>query len=194
MKTFKDIPEIYVERVRFMYKNYAQIVLDCKNLMRSNHLAATCPACSPLQPKAHKTQTPTMYNLDRVYAIPDTPWYRATLRQILASRQPVYTNLEFPTPLLTYRSMRRIPTFYDPYGDTVLDVIGHERFERFGGYFFEYACRKCDQLGLDYTQLSYNPKTKVFDSIRCSRPADKILLHSALSAIKRLNIKVKTKP
>lgn len=164
MQTFKDLPETYKARIHHMYKKQAPKVLACKNIMRINHLIALCPACEG-QARPHKYQTPSLINLDRLYVVVDQPWPKYCIRQLVNKRIRILTNLEFPTPIIKYRSVTRVPLFYDCVGNVVIDVFSPDQKTKHSGYYFKHSVSVCKDLGMAYEQFVYDREAKTFEAM-----------------------------
>lgn len=171
MKTFKTVTPLYLDRLKRRYRKLSSRVLACPNLMKTNHLLGPCHLCADATKglQFDRWEPVTYRNYDRIYAVRDDPWYTFCLKRLVSMGVCAYTSTEFPTPRVTYRGVTRIPMFYLPVTETVLDCFpDEESMGRFSGYFLNQMFKVCSEYGLHYVQSVMTP-TEYREVVRQSR-------------------------
>lgn len=159
MRTFRDVPHWYEERLRKTYRKNTDKILRCPNVYKTNHLIQGCVVCNSVGRYKGEDFVPYIY--DRVYLMPNNPYLRFCIRAFVDRNRYIYTSVEFPTPKITSQNITRIPQFYDPLANLIYDCfVDEEDLDKNSNpYFINKAHRVCSEYGLHYCQVLINKKT-----------------------------------
>lgn len=99
----------------------------CKLHVVSNHLLGCCPTCGEGRYAKSKHPIQTL-PIGRSYTYRALNLgYEKQLLWVLKQYPLAMTNLEFPLPIVTVDKRSRIPGFYDPETNTVIDFMNYTR-------------------------------------------------------------------
>lgn len=154
MKLFSDVPEWYMDRIRRMYRKQAAKVQKCPHFNSVNHLLKPCPKCDPLIKQTWEIAA-TARVVDRIYVLhKGDKVERHYLMSLVRDRQIVQTSLEFPTPKIAYRNLTRMPQFYSPITNSVIDCYAtEEELWKYSKSFVTQARTTCGHYKCYYDQV-----------------------------------------
>lgn len=110
----------YKLRLQHMFKHRPK----CKLLYSFNHLMGTCPNCGPGRYASSRNFRLMHYPIDRQYVmLARKPTDLERLKSVVARGGVIFTNAEYPLPLIRLRTYVHVPMFYDPVCRTVIDYL-----------------------------------------------------------------------